>query len=570
MAESLGTAPASPSPSPSPPVVTKAAEPLRPIPPALRPLRYVGIPDGVLRYRPKPPSCNTSIFLVVTTTLVSLWYYDRRECKRIRQQYIDAVKPLAEQPLASYQYPRKVHIYGAKSPGDDDCNRSIVFFTRYIKPVLVAAAVDFEILNGVTHGGLCREIRERIYARRRQLAGLEQWGIDPSSSGAAPPSPESPEVMGAQLLLTLPFSLKPEQQLQSELDGATVIIGRPAYKEYMEGLKQGWTTPLPPQRQDLDELLSRELAEDSKFDEVTYKKELESRNIGAADPDSTTSTSTTSTARDDDDDIERQNRALASSVDDDDDDAGAPIPMGPQGARLGGTPFGLAGSQKRGFKTGSGATSPPPPEVDPAILAPLSKIPAQPPIVFANFVNLAGWRMIPHRILRFFNHRKQVSYGGQVALAIVQGDKSTAREFDAPLNASSDDVPPQGGDLDWGLGAEDFYPPHFYKLPRAIAKQREAFYSELARKLKDTRALVCGLREPTKAEKNDPPASESELKTERLHREKIWRVAEMGFNILRPDRGVAWSEAFRSSLRVLPVDAQGPPQAAADVAGKGS
>jgi import inner membrane translocase subunit TIM54 len=107
--------------------------PPREIPPFLRPLTYMGVPKSVLAWQPRLPSRNWTIFLTVTTTLTSLYVYDRNECKKIRQEYKDRVQFLAEQSLHPREYPRKVIVYAAKSPGDDDYDKNLLYFKKYVK-----------------------------------------------------------------------------------------------------------------------------------------------------------------------------------------------------------------------------------------------------------------------------------------------------------------------------------------------------------------------------------------------------------------------------------------------------
>jgi import inner membrane translocase subunit TIM54 len=79
------------------------------------------------------PSRNWLIFLGISSSLLGAYYYDRRECKRILQQYVDRVKHLAEQPAGTMEWPRKVTVYGSKWPGDDDYDKSIKYFRKYVK-----------------------------------------------------------------------------------------------------------------------------------------------------------------------------------------------------------------------------------------------------------------------------------------------------------------------------------------------------------------------------------------------------------------------------------------------------
>jgi import inner membrane translocase subunit TIM54 len=96
-------------------------------------LKYTGIPQSWLSKRPKLPSRNWLIFIGVTSTITGYYLYDRRQCKAIRQAYVDKVKGLAEVPLHSHDFPRKVTVYGAKWPDDEDSDRAIKYFRKYVK-----------------------------------------------------------------------------------------------------------------------------------------------------------------------------------------------------------------------------------------------------------------------------------------------------------------------------------------------------------------------------------------------------------------------------------------------------
>ena len=95
--------------------------------------KSTGIPPSWLEKRPKLPSRNWLIFLSVTSSVLGLYIYDRRQCKRIRQSYIDKVKHLAEQPVDRFDYPRKVTVYAARWPGDDDYDQGMRHFRKYVK-----------------------------------------------------------------------------------------------------------------------------------------------------------------------------------------------------------------------------------------------------------------------------------------------------------------------------------------------------------------------------------------------------------------------------------------------------
>jgi mitochondrial import inner membrane translocase subunit TIM54 len=96
-------------------------------------LQYTGIPPSWLDKRPRLPSRNWLIFLSVTQSLIALYAYDRHQSRKIRQEYVDRVKHLAEDPLQSHDFPRTVTVYGAKWPGDEDWDRAPRYFRKYVK-----------------------------------------------------------------------------------------------------------------------------------------------------------------------------------------------------------------------------------------------------------------------------------------------------------------------------------------------------------------------------------------------------------------------------------------------------
>jgi mitochondrial import inner membrane translocase subunit TIM54 len=96
-------------------------------------LRFTGIPPSWLDKRPRLPSRNWLIFLSISQSLIALYIYDRNQSRKIRQQYLDRVKHLAEEPLHSLDFPRTVTVYSAKWPGDDDWDRGSRYFRKYVK-----------------------------------------------------------------------------------------------------------------------------------------------------------------------------------------------------------------------------------------------------------------------------------------------------------------------------------------------------------------------------------------------------------------------------------------------------
>ncbi|KAJ6490481.1 inner membrane protein import complex subunit Tim54-domain-containing protein [Mycena vulgaris] len=207
-------------------------------------LRYSGIPPSWLDKRPKLPSRNWLIFLSVTSSVAGLYIYDRQQCKAIRRAYIDKVKDLAEEPVGALYRPRKVTVYGGKWPGDEDHDQALKYFRKYVKPILVAAAVDFVMIGGKRLGDIANRVADDTKTQRRLAAGIE-----------APP----------EVYKQLPTYRTPEEERMAEREDGIVIIGRPTFKEFMAGLKRGWTEPL--HKVDADDLLAQELENDGRFDE---------------------------------------------------------------------------------------------------------------------------------------------------------------------------------------------------------------------------------------------------------------------------------------------------------------
>jgi import inner membrane translocase subunit TIM54 len=105
----------------------------KPSGPIKRILTSTGIPPSWLDKRPRLPSRNWLIFLSGVSSVLGLYYYDRRECKRIRREFVDRVKHLSERSADTMEWPRKVTVYGCKWPGDEDYGRSLKYFRKYVK-----------------------------------------------------------------------------------------------------------------------------------------------------------------------------------------------------------------------------------------------------------------------------------------------------------------------------------------------------------------------------------------------------------------------------------------------------
>ncbi|KAF8917830.1 mitochondrial import inner membrane translocase subunit TIM54 [Mucidula mucida] len=419
--------------------------------------------------RLKVPSRNTLIFLSVTSSVLGLYIYDRQQCKKIRQEYVDKVRHLSEETTDHLAWPRQVKVYSAKWPGDEDYNQCARYFRKYVKPIFIAAAIDFEIVTGKKHGDLADRIADEIKMRRRLDMGLEEEHRDPR--------------------LTPKYKFRSKEDIrQQELDGGIVIVGRPTWKEFMDGLKRGWTES--PAKIDHDEILARELEEDGRFDEVEPFEE---------------------------------------------------------------TPPSPAKSFNSDFYNTLHQASPKPTASSPVDSTIPSSIPALPPILFVPFTNYVGFKLIPNMLYDFFNRRYFVQSGAEAAYRLVMRQ---TRPFNPPssvilFNDVSSEVPSTSSDVDFGKHSEGYYKNSLNATEKEVERQRRKYYDELVPKLATARELARHIREPTKDEINYPPATEVELRAERMEKEKRWRRMLSGWEIVKPSTEVAWDNRFEGIFTVF-------------------
>ncbi|KAH0830740.1 inner membrane protein import complex subunit Tim54-domain-containing protein [Lanmaoa asiatica] len=484
-------------------------------------LEYTGIPASWLSARPRLPSRNWCIFITLTSSLISYYAYDRHQARAIRQSYIDRVKHLADEPMKSTELPRKVVVYGAKWPGDEDHQRAVRFFKKYVKvcaglpdgqnitthtsqPVLVAAAIDYDVVAARHSGDLAERVASTVIRDRRLAMGVDQSDA---------------------LLPTLPNQLTQAQKRARELAGGVVLIGRHTFKEYMAGLKRGWSGGLD--LIDREERLAQELASDGSFDETA---EFNSSPVGIMD-----------------------------------DPNAEPIPtlsrLPPSHNANFFSPLKVPGPSKDQILTTSNPL--------PVDSTPPATIPPQPPLLLVPCLNYVGFRFIPHMIWGFFNERQKTKIGCEAAYSLVI---NKTREFQGPssmLDPNQDVQPdegreadgeegrglkitqgrPQGGDLDFGLSSESVLAPH--SPVSNIASSRKSYYKTLPERLAATRQLARGEREPTKEEQKNPPSSEVELRAERLNKELRWRGEEEAWRIVGPGSDASWDERFRGVLELF-------------------
>ncbi|GAA6062253.1 hypothetical protein JCM10212_001767 [Sporobolomyces blumeae] len=542
---------ADPTPTPPTPAEPKPVVPgpsARKLPPTqpkpVNPFVYLGIPQAVLDWRPSRLGPKMSVFLAVTAGLTGAYVYDRSECKRLQKEYIDKVKWMSEQTMDSSEMPRKVKVMGARVPDDGELERSTKWFKRYMKPILVASGTDYVLKIGTNPGGLGRTLVHEIRGRRIAKAANDLPGT-------------VMVINSAQDNVNAVLAEKDLEEEKREIEGATVLLGRGALKEYLWALRKGYTTPIDlreeakleglglgnnERRKDgrwerEDELMSRELEkEDEKNPNAPFEEKLP---VGLEDL----------------------------GV----DDAGA-VPAQPQPVNF------LSYSPYRAVNA-TPAAAPAPVEPEKPLVLPPSEIPAQPPLLLVPFTYPFGIRTWPSKWLHFWNHRQDVKLGGEYALALIQ---SQTRPFDPPKLRNPDggyqgllddeivaavrrgemhELTMEDGlatgskDLDF-LADQEERPEHFKKGYRTLPKNHEyyrrAYYTDdLPPRLKTARELASGERERTSSEESYPPKLESELRKERLDKELKWRRELEGWAVQRAGSGIAWVEGMEDKLRVI-------------------
>ncbi|KAG5294918.1 TIM complex component Tim54 [Histoplasma ohiense] len=198
---------------------TKPPAPPKPQNPALR---MLGLPN--IRF--KLPSRNWLIFLSITGSFTSALIYDRRQKRKAQEKWSNLVAHIAKEPLRPNQARRKLTIFLAAPPGDG-LRSAREYFKEYIKPILVAGALDYEVLEGRREGDIRAAIANRIRKTRRQ-------------AGEGHPIEEDDADSFLQQIRQN-FGIEDEPVIKGD-----VVIGRHAWKEYIRGIHEGWLGPIAP------------------------------------------------------------------------------------------------------------------------------------------------------------------------------------------------------------------------------------------------------------------------------------------------------------------------------------
>lgn len=148
--------------------------------------------------------------------------YDRQQKRRVQRKWADVVSHLAQDTLPTNTMPRRVRIFVQAPPGDGLMPAREEFY-EYIKPVLVAGALDWEVVEARREGDVRWAVAEGIRKRRRK-------------AGEGTPVEEEIDAVA--------FARERGGTVEWEGVRGDLIMGRHAWKEYVRGLHEGWLGPL--------------------------------------------------------------------------------------------------------------------------------------------------------------------------------------------------------------------------------------------------------------------------------------------------------------------------------------
>ncbi|SAM00800.1 hypothetical protein [Absidia glauca] len=184
----------------------------------------------------KAPSRGTLIFTGIVGSIGGSYFGSKYYSQQSRQALCDKVSWLADRPCGVHERPRKVQVFITAPPGDG-LEKSRNWFGDYVKPVLVAAAIDYEVKESREPGQITAVVREQVIERRKaeQLERQTAMGSAEASTESTPGSNPFAPVMND--------ILKQQLAAQHDFDGV-IAIGRNAWREVVNGLDQGCTVSL--------------------------------------------------------------------------------------------------------------------------------------------------------------------------------------------------------------------------------------------------------------------------------------------------------------------------------------
>ncbi|KAI8148894.1 mitochondrial import inner membrane translocase subunit Tim54 [Fennellomyces sp. T-0311] len=176
----------------------------------------------------KAPSKGTVIFFSVLSVISGTAYGSIQYANQARKAHCDKVSFLADRPCGVHEMPRKVAVYLMPPPGDS-IEKSRAWFREYVKPILVAGAVDYEVMEGKGAGAVESSVCEEIKRLRREQAAADPSYInDPAQEERLKSNPFAPLMQDVQKKI----------HEQNHYDGV-IAIGRLAWGEVLSGIAKG-------------------------------------------------------------------------------------------------------------------------------------------------------------------------------------------------------------------------------------------------------------------------------------------------------------------------------------------
>lgn len=129
------------------------------------------------------------------------------------------------------------------APPADSLSTSREHFVEYVKPVLVAAAMDWDVVEGRREGDVRAALAERIRRFRNRRGEQVEVPFEDTATSVLVPLRER-------------IGVHEEEGAKGD-----IVIGRNAWKEYVRGLHEGWLGPMNPPAEAAKEVV--ESVEDS-------------------------------------------------------------------------------------------------------------------------------------------------------------------------------------------------------------------------------------------------------------------------------------------------------------------
>jgi len=120
------------------------------------------------------------------------------------------------------------------APPGDGLRVAREHFTEYVKPILVAAAMDWDVIEGRREGDVRAGVAERIRRKRRKQGEFADTSIEI-------------DVATANEMTRARTGVQDYTGVKGD-----IVIGRHTWKEYVRGVHEGWLGPIDPPKAVVD------------------------------------------------------------------------------------------------------------------------------------------------------------------------------------------------------------------------------------------------------------------------------------------------------------------------------